>query len=85
MKLLLLTLFGALAHTLIGMFVVAAFAQTPPTPLPLTAPHQQCPTGWRESFGACVPNGPTAKPAIPRSGHACPSGWRQSGSFCIQN
>jgi hypothetical protein len=54
-----------------------AFAQLP-------IPKQgQCPSGYRESGGYCVPLSTTAPNAVGKVGQ-CPSGWMQSGPTCIR-
>ena len=57
--------------------LVSALAE--PLPQPKIG---QCPSGYRESGGYCVPMNDKAPAAMSKTGQ-CPSGWMQSRDYCI--
>jgi hypothetical protein len=44
-----------------------------------------CPTGFEQSQGWCIPNRDDARDAIVRIGPGCPVGWQHSGhAYCVR-
>jgi hypothetical protein len=52
-----------------------------PAPLPQPKGSGQCPSGYAQSGGYCVPMSGERRQAVPKIGQ-CPSGWYQSGGYC---
>jgi hypothetical protein len=71
----------AVAATFAATAAVAANVRHDPVPMVGT----DCPSGFEQSQGWCVPHRDDARDAIVRIGPGCPVGWQHSGhAYCVR-